>query len=176
MRNFWTCGDRRSVSKAPASSEIRRNDAIANGRKESGKRRKTKELRETKRGRVAETAREAIQDGERTNGGNAPTRSADVPTFPFYPICGGVKGGPGAFFERRRAKSGRRGANLDWAAENDRRLAGGVRRLRRAAFDDESVFVATGRGRGAFFRFFLFFFFFFFFSLAFGFARRYTNV
>lgn len=95
-----------------------------------------------KRKRVAETAREAIQDGERTNGGNAPTRSADVPTFPFYPICGDVKGGPGAFFERRRAKSGRRDANLDWAAENDRRLAGGVRRLRRAAFDDESVCAA----------------------------------
>jgi hypothetical protein len=138
-----------------------------------------------KRKRVAETAREAIQDGERTNGGNAPTRSADVPTFPFYPICGDIKGGPGAFFERRRAKSGRRGANLDWAAENDRRLGGRAsnvrdeRHLTRRAFlsrstfrsGARSVFVATGRGRGDFLRFFLFFF-----SLAFGFARRYTNV
>ncbi|MBQ2789984.1 MAG: hypothetical protein IJE97_10135, partial [Thermoguttaceae bacterium] len=40
------------------------NDAIANGRKESGKRRKTKELRETKQGRVAETARETIKTAE----------------------------------------------------------------------------------------------------------------
>ncbi|MBQ7028841.1 MAG: hypothetical protein IJN32_01225, partial [Thermoguttaceae bacterium] len=98
-------------------------------------------MRETKRGRVAETARETIKTAEGRTGRRFDA-DADVPTLLFYPISGGVKGGPGAFFERRRAKSGRRGANLDWAAENDRRLAGGVRRLRRAAFDEESVFVA----------------------------------
>ena len=80
-----------------------------------------------KRKRVAETAREAIQDGERTNGGNAPTRSADVPTFPFYPICGDVKGGPGAFFERRRAKRrGVRSAGRELGPTFGARASGGA--------------------------------------------------
>jgi len=75
--------------------------------REIGKRRKTKDLRETKRGRVAETARETIKTAEGRTGRRFDA-DADVPTLLFYPISGGVKGGPGAFFERRRAKKRRR--------------------------------------------------------------------
>ncbi|MBQ8362858.1 MAG: hypothetical protein IJX36_02885 [Thermoguttaceae bacterium] len=80
-------------------------------------------MRETKRGRVAETARETIKTAKGRTG-NAPTRSPDVPTLPFYPICGGVKGGPGAFFERRRAKRrGVRAAGREKTAAFGRRGA-----------------------------------------------------
>ncbi|MBQ9800847.1 MAG: hypothetical protein IJO40_13055 [Thermoguttaceae bacterium] len=83
-------------------------------------------MRVTKRGRVAETARETIKTAEGRTG-NAPTRSPDDPTLPFYPICGGVKGGPGAFFERRRAKRrGVRAAGREFDPTFGARASGGA--------------------------------------------------
>jgi len=109
-------------------------------------------LRETKRGRVAETARETIKTAEGRTGRRFDA-DADVPTLLFYPISGGVKGGPGAFFERRRAKKRRRsvGGARVWpdvwrsgvGGRVDRRLEGKRR------FSDVGGGVASRPGEGA---------------------------